>query len=325
MVRGTGLAGLVGIPEQRDRYVRPLLIFRREETRAFCRERGLWFHDDPSNDDLDFSRARLRQRVVPELELVHPGAIDSIVRLSKMAGEDNEILDTVAANSMGAHEIHPNGILTFLTEAQESFFRIEGLMSLPPALVRRGLRLVVRYLGREASFDWLDQLWNQARTEPKGSRTANGEVIAEWSDGVLHLRVAQTEEVARYPLAYPGDLESDVFGWALRLSEAEQEASSSSPLEAILDRKKLAGNLFIRSAQEGDRFDLLGLGGTKLVSDLFRDRGLTPLARKRLPLVCDMAGIVWVPGCGLSERVRADKDSVTKLRVLFEPLFKAES
>ncbi|MEA2553176.1 MAG: tRNA(Ile)-lysidine synthase, partial [Fimbriimonadaceae bacterium] len=52
IARGSGLAGLAGIPEKRENIVRPLMIFAREETRAYCQDHGFWYHDDPANEDL---------------------------------------------------------------------------------------------------------------------------------------------------------------------------------------------------------------------------------------------------------------------------------
>ena len=53
-----GRRALLGMPVRRGRLVRPLLLATREETRAYCRERGLAWRDDPSNEDVRFSRAR---------------------------------------------------------------------------------------------------------------------------------------------------------------------------------------------------------------------------------------------------------------------------
>ncbi len=85
MARGSGLTGISGIPDRRDNIVRPLLPFSREETRAYCEERGFWFHDDPANQDLSFSRARIRHRILPELRAINPSADAALLRLAETA------------------------------------------------------------------------------------------------------------------------------------------------------------------------------------------------------------------------------------------------
>ena len=53
---------------------RPLLIFDRSDTGRICQQLQLPVWLDPSNSDLRYSRNRLRQTVLPELETLHPGA-----------------------------------------------------------------------------------------------------------------------------------------------------------------------------------------------------------------------------------------------------------
>lgn len=58
-----GLAGMAAQVERSEaRLLRPLLAVRRERLTATLRARGVPWIDDPSNSDLRFERARLRQR-----------------------------------------------------------------------------------------------------------------------------------------------------------------------------------------------------------------------------------------------------------------------
>jgi tRNA(Ile)-lysidine synthetase-like protein len=61
-----------------DGIVRPLLCVWREETEAFCRERGLPWREDSSNPDT--LRGLIRSQVLPLLERIHPGARANILR-----------------------------------------------------------------------------------------------------------------------------------------------------------------------------------------------------------------------------------------------------
>jgi tRNA(Ile)-lysidine synthetase-like protein len=62
-----------------DGVVRPLLCMWREETEAFCRERGLEWRSDSTNDDT--LRGLIRNELVPLLERIHPGARENVLRL----------------------------------------------------------------------------------------------------------------------------------------------------------------------------------------------------------------------------------------------------
>src|SRR5919202_870491 len=55
-----------------DGVVRPLLCVWREETEAYCRERGLAWREDSSNRET--LRGLIRYQIVPLLERIHPAA-----------------------------------------------------------------------------------------------------------------------------------------------------------------------------------------------------------------------------------------------------------
>ncbi len=61
-----------------DGVVRPLLCVWREETEAFCRERGLAWREDSTNRDT--VRGLIRHEVVPRLRRIHPAARENILR-----------------------------------------------------------------------------------------------------------------------------------------------------------------------------------------------------------------------------------------------------
>lgn len=82
ILRGAGVSGLTGIPRRRDRIARPLLGVTRAETREFATLSGLPWEDDPSNEDLDPLRNRIRHRLLPALEAEYnPGIRQALVGL----------------------------------------------------------------------------------------------------------------------------------------------------------------------------------------------------------------------------------------------------
>jgi tRNA(Ile)-lysidine synthase len=70
-----------GIKARReDGVVRPLLSVWREETEAYCRERGLPFRVDRSNEDT--KRGLIRREILPLLRELHPGADENLLALA---------------------------------------------------------------------------------------------------------------------------------------------------------------------------------------------------------------------------------------------------
>ncbi len=68
LTRGTGPFGLVGIPEKRERIVRPVIDFYREELREILRSRNISWCEDLTNDDIAMTRNRIRHKLLPWIE-----------------------------------------------------------------------------------------------------------------------------------------------------------------------------------------------------------------------------------------------------------------
>jgi tRNA(Ile)-lysidine synthase len=97
LVRGSGLAGVSGIPARRGRIVRPLLQARRAELRRALDAAGIAYRIDPSNADLSYARNRIRHEVLPALERVNPASVEALLRFARLARDDDELLDQLAS------------------------------------------------------------------------------------------------------------------------------------------------------------------------------------------------------------------------------------
>jgi len=102
---------LLGMRPRDGRLARPLLGTTREETTAYCEERGLAWRDDASNDGDTYVRNRIRQGLIPELERVHPAAKENVLRTAALLREEAELLDSlVDAELVGGEGVEPGTI-----------------------------------------------------------------------------------------------------------------------------------------------------------------------------------------------------------------------
>ncbi len=97
LMRGSGLAGVRGIPPRRGRVIRPLLGERRATLRALLDAAAIDYRLDPSNDDPAFLRNRIRGELLPILEDLRPGAVDRIGQFARLAADDDALLGEIAA------------------------------------------------------------------------------------------------------------------------------------------------------------------------------------------------------------------------------------
>jgi tRNA(Ile)-lysidine synthase len=102
IVRGTGLAGLRGIPRERElvpglRLFRPLLDVDREEVLNYLREIGQSFREDESNRDEAYTRNRIRRQLLPNLARdYNPQIAESLRRLGQQAADVQQTLEQLA-------------------------------------------------------------------------------------------------------------------------------------------------------------------------------------------------------------------------------------
>ena len=92
LLRGTGLGGLRGIPEQRPlgaaTLVRPLLGVTREEIADYLSRLGQDYRTDRSNQERDATRNRLRLDLLPQLRAEYNPQIDrALTRLARQVTE----------------------------------------------------------------------------------------------------------------------------------------------------------------------------------------------------------------------------------------------
>jgi tRNA(Ile)-lysidine synthase len=245
-----------------------------------------------------------------------------MTRSSEIVAEESRFLDGAAAAYLEAAEQKPNGELSFLTEDVEVVLARDAMLAAPPVLLKRGIRLAMGVLGATPDREQTQKIVEGLAGTAKGSvTTEGGAVVAEWDETKLHLRVVAPAQPFRYNLSVPGETESLEFGWRFVAFEGidQSEGPSERAVGARLDKDGIKGNLFFKTAEPADRIAPIGMEGTKKVTDVLSSLGLTQAARKRLPIVCDMVGPIWVPNGPVDRRCQVDDDTAHVLHLRFEP------
>ena len=96
LLRGTGTAGLGGIPRQRGKFLRPFLPLERETLAAYSAEHHIPYVEDETNAEDAAARNVLRHRVMPVLKELNPRAVEHISRAAAIAAEENVLLEQMA-------------------------------------------------------------------------------------------------------------------------------------------------------------------------------------------------------------------------------------
>jgi len=100
--RGAGLPGLASMPAQWQRdglqWHRPLLRVAGADVRQWLQDREQAWVEDPSNNDTQFTRNRIRAQILPALAQALPGFRDTFARSAAHAAQAQQVLDELAAD-----------------------------------------------------------------------------------------------------------------------------------------------------------------------------------------------------------------------------------
>lgn len=127
---------LLGMKPRDGKLVRPLLSVTREQTTAYCEERGLPWRDDPTNAESSYARNRVRHGLAKAIAEVHPAATRNVLRLAELLRDEAEVLDELVAAELDGSDGSPRGTI-----------ELDRLGELPSAL----RRLVVQRLADRAA------------------------------------------------------------------------------------------------------------------------------------------------------------------------------
>ncbi|HQV33014.1 MAG TPA: tRNA lysidine(34) synthetase TilS, partial [Calditrichia bacterium] len=316
LLRGSGVGGLAGIHLRRGPFCRPLLFASKAEIRAFAGERKLAFREDPSNRDTRFHRNKIRHRLIPflaeEFGLDNPrhflntalSVQDWLPEVEQRLGKARaEALETVAQKKIALE-----------LGAYRQYFSWIQKMLLESILADLGRGDVSLSSEQFAGF----QRWLQA-AKPGRFFDLGGQVrvFLDQEKAVFFKgRQGQAEKVCRE--LFPGDRFRSADGrLSLAISRVEPPVNLGADNRRVeyLDCNRLTFPLLLRNWEPGDRFQPLGMGRTKKISDFLTDArdGLIP--KKRALVLESGSEIAAVPGYRIAEKFKISELSTSILRI----------
>ena len=300
--RGSGISGAVGI-KQTDRIVRPLLSYSKAEILKMADEYGVKFVNDSTNEASDTSRNYLRNIVIPEIERVYPGVVNTICEF----GERCKEIDEFVKSFVNANLVIENADYLLLKDS---------VFDEKPFIVREYVKLVFEKLGVFSDI------------ESKHYKLVSDLVGAEVNkklDFPHDLEVKRTYEGLKFYKKSKAKKIEDCFNFVLGKFEFEGYGTISASLvnahEVVygegsfyVDQSKISTNAVWRTRKDGDVFAKLGTGSKKL-NDYFTDKKIDIDMRDKLPLLCTGNNVLVVAGFDISENVKIDglTDQIVKL------------
>ena len=269
LIRGCGLKGLTGIPQRRGNIVRPMLEVSRQEIEDYLKRHGVPHVEDETNAGLNYTRNKIRHRLLPLLEELNPQAAAHIAAAARRLREDEEELARQAAPLAAEGLDIPDGVALPVRVVREA----------PRPLALRACAMALDRAGLGAEAVHLEQVLALALGEnPSAGIDLPGGRAYRQYELLVFSPAGEPEPPAPEPLR---EGEGRWGNWRIRCMPATcPEKAYISPWEFYLR----PGEYFIRSRREGDTLTL-GKRPAKTVKKLMIEGKVPARRREHIPVL----------------------------------------
>lgn len=293
LTRGTGISGLHGILPKKGKLIRPLLFLNRDEIDELMQNSGYTYREDRSNLSVKYSRNKLRLEVIPVLKELNPALEQTFEANRKRFAELEILLD------LHVQEIRERLFIQLADDEFEiSIAELKKLIPLNTLLYG----LFHPYGFSETVLADLVHTWEG--NPGKVFRSASHQLLLDRGRIILNRANQQKPENINIE---SGALIStwNKHKFSSKIIPIGQFKLSRDENIAQLDYDLLGFPLKLRSWENGDHFQPLGLKQKKKLSDFFVDRKISLNHKKDVGILENNNGdILWVAGLRIDERYK---------------------
>ncbi len=305
LTRGTGIAGMHGILPKKGKIIRPLLFLSRDEINKIVADKALIYREDSSNKSTKYARNKIRLEVIPVLKELNP-SLEETFEANRKRFEELEILLEKRVKEIKLDlfkEIKPD----------EYEISLKGLKALDP--------MGTLLFGLFHPFGFSETVLHDFK------RSWNGEPGKVFSSASYDLNLDRNKVILTKRKSNVRDAEyvkaaKTSLKWNKKTYEGDVVSKDHFTLRnqasvAQLDLDLLKFPLILRKWNNGDRFQPLGIKGTKKLSDFFIEQKV-PLSRKKDIGILENGNgdIIWIAGFRIDERYKITAN--TKKVFIFE-------
>ncbi|MEW5806187.1 MAG: tRNA lysidine(34) synthetase TilS [Acidobacteriota bacterium] len=327
LLRGSGVTGLSSMKPADGNIIRPLLWIEREQLEAYLRSRRIAFRIDSSNEDMRFTRNRIRHTLIPILQdEFNPKIIPTLARTAEILSEEDAFLDSLTMDIL----LQKSGIRSTsrkarnktaeeITSRKEAVaFHSELIKDVAPALGRRLIRSAIKIVKgdlKKVKFIDIERVRDLATGRsgrrvllPSGidAKIFKQEIVISRSSLAEHATKNILKRVNVEGRTSIDDAGILIEAKIVKADDFSENLKNGGKEKAFLDFDKVGKKLFIRSVREGDSFHPFNAPGKKKISDFFIDRKVTPEKRRGALVLTSDDRIVWVVGHEIDDRYKVN-------------------
>jgi tRNA(Ile)-lysidine synthase len=306
LVRGSGTAGLCGIPEKRGKFIRPMLGISKSEIERYVKAHGIEYVDDETNDDTGYTRNFIRKEIIPRLRRINEAASANISRAAGILAEDEKALRAIA-KGLGCIEYTEESAMIDLGifERQQT------------AVKKRIIRLAAQNTAGLEDLEYVNMQGILELAERRISAKRIDLALGMYAGISYGKLIIGKHEEKKYNKKSVALMVGTVCFDGIRFECSRFEGTPKYGRNAeYFSADAVAGAVF-RHRREGDFIVPLGMQGTKRLSDYLSDRKVPLIKRDSLIVLAKGSEVFWVAGAGVSETSKV-RDGSEIYRIRFE-------
>jgi tRNA(Ile)-lysidine synthase len=337
LCRGTSLKGLTGMRlcrplSEEVSLIRPLLTISKDQCRRFLIEKGLAAREDSSNLNPAYTRNYLRNAIIPKIESRFGDFKQRLEQLRQIIEAEEDCLDTLTGQLLLELESCRAG--------EPNAWDIQFFQAQPLALKRRLIAEALRRRDIEVSFQRVEAILElladglNAHPEKGKKWLASLTLNDTWQlrltkRDLVWFKIEQSESPPFSPLSVkiPGNTIALLPGRVLRIEAMRGDEDAPGKLdfppacaeEALVDLSEAALPIVLRSRAPGDVIQPLGMANKvrlKQYLHTHKPESQSQLLRSFSIVLADQEEVLWVPGVGLSEKIRVRNKPSHRLKWL---------
>jgi tRNA(Ile)-lysidine synthase len=304
LVKGTGIAGIKGIPLQHDKIKRPLLCLTKKEIEHFAKKEKLSFRTDLSNAENKYERNRIRNKVLPELHSLNPSLE---VTFQKNIGHFND-----------AHELTQYALQQLKKKLIEKrngniIIPIKKILTLP------GWKTVLNVILSEYHFGNVQSTEALKLIHASSGRQIENEFFRLLKDRDFFIIAPQAATAEDHPVYLIENASRKIktphFTVKLEVKKFKGVQHKSTGWFMQLDTDKIKFPLMLRKWKAGDYFYPLGMNKKKKISDFLIDEKVSALEKEKTYVLLSEEKIVAVLKNRIDERFKTTATTRKSLEI----------
>lgn len=304
LVRGAGSKGACGIPPVRDNIIRPLIETDRKSIEKYCEENELQYVTDSTNLECEYSRNKIRIKVLPTLCEINQNAVGALSGFASRMREQEAFLESVV-NEKYALCVKNSVLYEAEFSALDIFLK---------------KRIAGRFLSElshgEVEAKHIDDFLRFVGSGKALVTASATEIVSR--DGKIFKKPEQAEQ---FSVDFSLDYKTVNLPFCEisieRYDTKDLQNLNKDMLDNLIDCDKISNTLILRSRKDGDKFTFSKRRVTKTVKKLFNEDKIPPEVRNRMIILDSDGEVVWLRGYGTNKkfRISADTKKAIKLNI----------